>query len=145
MSILSLSVKAPWAWAIFELPDAWWKCVENRDWPTDYRGPVLIHVSSSCSAAIQNQAVFSIYEATRELGRTELIQVTPFKRMQVGGIVGAVDIVDCVTGYTSPWRNGQRFGFMLANRRKCKFTPCRGNERFFRPAAEIVDALRIAS
>ena len=143
MTILALSVKAPWAWAIFELPDAWWKCTENRDWSTDYRGPVLIHVSKSCPAAVQNQAVFSIYEATRELGRTELIRVPPFKSMQVGGIVGAVDIVDCVTGYTSPWRDGQRFGFVLANRRKCAFVKCRGQERFFRPPAEVVDELRL--
>ena len=62
MTILALSVKAPWAWAIFELPDAWWKCCENRDWPTEYRGPVLIHVSSSCPAAVQNQAV-SAYQS----------------------------------------------------------------------------------
>ena len=49
MSILALSVKAPWAWAVFELPDAWWKCCENRSWSTEYRGPVLIHVSKSCT------------------------------------------------------------------------------------------------
>ena len=31
----ALSVKQPWAWAIFHGKD-----VENRDWPTNVRGPV---------------------------------------------------------------------------------------------------------
>ena len=143
MSILALSVKAPWAWAVFELPDAWWKCCENRSWSTEYRGPVLIHVSSSCTVSEHNGAVFDIYDATRELGRTELIQIPPLKSMLCGGIIGAVDIVDCVTDQCSPWRNHLRYGFVLANRRMCPFVKCRGQERFFRPPAEVVDELRL--
>lgn len=143
MSILALSVKAPWAWAMFELPDAWWKDCENRAWPTEYRGPVLIHVSSTCTRDEHSRAVFDIYRVTRELGRTELIQVPPASFMHCGCIVGAVDIVDC-SNRDAPWRTRHHYGFFLANRRKCKPVRCRGQERFFRPPAEVVDELRLS-
>ncbi len=41
-----LSVQQPWAWAIC----AGIKTVENRNWSTDYRGPVAIHASSSAAS-----------------------------------------------------------------------------------------------
>lgn len=40
----ALSIQQPWAWAIVKRD----KRVENRTWPTTYRGPVLIHASQAC-------------------------------------------------------------------------------------------------
>ena len=37
----ALSLKQPWAWAMLHLG----KDVENRRWPTKFRGPVVIHAS----------------------------------------------------------------------------------------------------
>lgn len=142
MSVLALSVRRWWAWSIFELPDALWKCVENRDWFTEYRGPVLIHSSKTGTNIEYNEAVFSILGETHELGRNELIRIPTKSEMPSGGIVGAVDIVDVIKGH-APWRNRANYGFVLANRRKCQFVPCRGQERFFRPPAEVVEQLRL--
>jgi len=143
MSILAISVRRPWAWAIFDLPDLLWKCIENRDWRTEYRGPVLIHVSRTCTNTEYNEAVFAILRATAELGRTSLPVIPPLLRMQHGGIVGAVDITDCFEDGLHPWRNHMRYGFKLTNRRKCPFVACRGQERFFRPSNEVLEQLRI--
>jgi hypothetical protein len=35
----SLSIRQPWAWLIVQGH----KPIENRTWPTTYRGPLLIH------------------------------------------------------------------------------------------------------
>ena len=37
--------------------------------------------------------------------------------MQRGGIVGVVDVIDCVTSHSSPWFAGA-YGLVLANPRK---------------------------
>jgi len=39
----ALTICQPWAWAIVHGP----KRVENRRWPTRYRGPLLIHAGKS--------------------------------------------------------------------------------------------------
>ena len=44
----TLSIRPPWAWLIVHLPGPW-KNVENRSWPTRYRGPLLIHSSGKLS------------------------------------------------------------------------------------------------
>jgi hypothetical protein len=41
--MLCLSVRQPWAWAITSGA----KKVENRSWPTDFRGLLLIHAAAS--------------------------------------------------------------------------------------------------
>jgi len=41
----ALSVRQPWAWLIAH----GLKPVENREWETHYRGPVLIHASKTFS------------------------------------------------------------------------------------------------
>jgi hypothetical protein len=38
---IALSIRQPWAWLILHAG----KDIENRDWPTKYRGPFLIHAS----------------------------------------------------------------------------------------------------
>ena len=43
--IPALTICQPWAWAIA----AGYKLVENRSWPTKYRGPLLIHAGKSRS------------------------------------------------------------------------------------------------
>jgi len=48
-----------------------------------------------------------------------------------GGIVGSVEIVDCVTVSDSPWFDG-RYGFVLRNPEPLPFRPMRGALGFFR-------------
>jgi len=53
-------------------------------------------------------------------------------RAQCGGIVGEVDIVDCVTESESPWFFGD-YGFVLANPKPMPLQPCKGALKFFDP------------
>ena len=109
---MALSIRQPWANRI--LHDG--KDVENRDWPTRFRGPVLIHTGKRPDGA---------------LCRAEA-------DLPLGGIVGVVEIVDCVTSMDSRWFYGP-YGFVLRNPRPLAFVSCRGRLGFFRP--EIDPAL----
>lgn len=103
---VALSIRQPWAHRILFKG----KNIENRQWPTHFRGPVLIH-------------------AAKGVDPEDREDLTP--DMPRGGIVGAVEIVDCVTESASPWFAG-RYGFVLRNPIPLAFIPCRGALGFFR-------------
>jgi hypothetical protein len=44
---VALSVRQPWAWAIV----SGYKDVENRSWPTNYRGTLFIHAGQRLDRA----------------------------------------------------------------------------------------------
>lgn len=48
-----------------------------------------------------------------------------------GGIVGEVEIVDCVNESASPWFVGP-YGFELKNQKPLPFQPCSGKLGFFK-------------
>ena len=50
----------------------------------------------------------------------------------MGGIIGVVEIVDCVQAYSSPWFRGP-YGWVLANPRRLPFKLCPGKLKFFSP------------
>jgi hypothetical protein len=50
-----------------------------------------------------------------------------------GGIVGVVDVIDCVANHESKWFEKGCFGWVLANPRRLKFRPCKGAVGIFRP------------
>lgn len=70
-----LSVQQPWAWALIHGP----KRIENRTWPTSYRGPLLIHAGKS------RQRLGDEGDAFR----------TP-QGLDFGAVIGVVDLADCV-------------------------------------------------
>lgn len=111
----ALSIQQPWAWAIFNAG----KDIENRDWNTQFRGPVLIH----CGLKI-DQSAFDDIEMI--CGRR------PPKELPTGGIVGRVDIVGVSDRHDSKWFFG-RYGFQLANATPLPFRPCKGALSFFTP------------
>ncbi|MEE3046620.1 MAG: ASCH domain-containing protein [Pseudomonadota bacterium] len=108
----ALSIRQPWCHHI--LFDG--KDIENRDWQTSYRGPVLIHAS----------AAFDGYAAERR----EFQAMHP--QSHLGGIVGMVEITDCVSSSESKWFYGQ-YGFALRNPVPLDFIPCKGALGFFTP------------
>ena len=110
----ALSIQQPWAWLIVN----GYKPVENRSWPTTYRGPLLIHAGKK----IDTDGL--------EWIRDEFPQIELPQRFEVGGIVGRVQISDCVTRYDSPWFFGP-FGFILADSEPLPFHACRGRLGFF--------------
>jgi hypothetical protein len=53
-----------------------------------------------------------------------------FKSLERGGIVGEVELVDCVIRSDSPWFFGE-YGFVLQNPKPLTFRPYRGQLGFF--------------
>jgi len=126
----ALSVKQPWAHAIIFLG----KPVENRDWryPPAYRGPLIIHASKT----FDKDGYLWICRNADLLGLSAddiPIQLA----YPCGGIVGQVDLVDCVTSHRSPWFSGP-LGFVLANAKPMKFIPYSGKLGIFNIPDEIL-------
>jgi hypothetical protein len=111
----ALSVRQPWAWLIC----AGFKDIENRSRRTHYRGPLLIH------------AGLKVADVGRHI--TELHGLKLPAELETGGIVGIVDVVDCVEEHPSPWFAGTGYGWVLANPRRLRFRECKGALGLFRP------------
>ena len=113
----ALSIRQPWCHHI--LHDG--KDVENRSWPTKHRGKVLIHASSKPEDAAY----------CRRIGAP------------LGGIVGMMEITDCVTAMESRWFFGP-YGFVIGRSRPLPFVPCKGALGFFDVPPEIMAAVKDA-
>lgn len=112
----ALSIRQPWCHRI--LYDG--KDVENRDWPTRFRGQVLIHASKGFDACDRDYIVS--------------------KGMPLGGICGVMEIVDCVTDMDSQWFVG-KYGFVIRNARPLPFVPFKGQLSFFDIPDELIKGL----
>lgn len=111
----ALSIRQPWAWLI----TTGQKDVENRTWPTPFRGKFLIHAGKTFDDAGYQWIVSKMGLA--------LPEPTEFER---GGIVGVAEMTDCVKRYDSPWFFGP-YGFVLKNARPLGFVPLAGQRLFF--------------
>lgn len=120
-STRALAVRQPWAWLIVNGR----KDVENRSRRTNIRGTILLHASASTSQFARLSAEV----------RERLCCRVP-SDVEYGGIVGAVDIVDCLETSGSPWHEAGYFGWVLRNPRRLPFRPCKGSLGFFIPTFE---------
>lgn len=116
----TLSIRQPWASLILLAG----KDIENRNWSTRYRGRILIHAAKGCTRQEFEDAVQFARSCTRRPIDFSL-QAIPR-----GGIVGSVEIVDCVQHSDSPWFVG-RYGLVLRDPRPLPFTPWKGQLGFF--------------
>jgi len=120
----ALSIRQPWAWMIVK----GYKDVENRSWKTNFRGRVYVHASK--------RPTFNPLLAFKAFRRVYPNLILPIN-VYYGGIIGEVDIVDCVTEHTSPWFDGL-YGFVLANPVMYeKPIPCKGQLGFFKVEPEM--------
>ena len=120
MKVKCLSVRQPWAQAIFELG----KDVENRTWATQYRGPLLIHASKRIDR-----------EAMANWGRPG--------PLATGAILGVVELTDIVEHSRSMWAAPDSYHWLLRN--AClieKPIPYVGSLRLFE--VEIPDRIGLA-
>ena len=116
---MALSIRQPWAWAIINAG----KDIENRDWPTKFRGPVCIHAAKGMT----NREYLDFEGA---YGMDPRFTVPEPEELRRGGIVGTAEIVDCVCRSNSPWFFG-RWGFVLRNVQAVPFIPVKGALSFF--------------
>ncbi len=121
VSIRVLSIQQPWAWLIVN----GFKDVENRTWPTRFRGKFLVHASKRPSANIQ-----IIRNEVRARFHIEIPNV-----LDLGGVVGEAEIVDCGKSCPSGWFEGP-WGFVLAGAKCLPFQALRGKLGFFSVAID---------
>lgn len=112
----ALSIKQPWAWLIINGH----KMIENRDWPTRFRGKILIHTGKTINK--------DGYEWVA--GNFPDIPLSPLASLECGGIVGEAEVVDCISDSPSPWFFG-KYGFILMNAKQVPFRPYKGRLGFF--------------
>lgn len=92
----ALSLMQPWAWAVVKNL----KPIENRKWPTKYRGEILIHASMT-------------YDPMGEIIlRENGIEVPARPLLSYGALIGKVTIMDCVKWHPSEFFFGP-WGFVL--------------------------------
>lgn len=120
----TLSIRQPWAWLIVH----GFKDVENRDWPTRVRGRILVHASKGMTRD-EWEGAWTFAHGSGASPKALEAGITR-DTIPRGGIVGSVEIVDCVTVCASRWFMGSH-GFLLANPRPGPFVPWRGQLGFF--------------
>lgn len=131
-----LSVRQPWAWAI--LTEG--KDIENRSWWTAVRGRVLLHASlksdfDDCMDFMDE--AFPLPTGERICRRARALNHDAARR---GGIVGSVEIVDCVSQHPSRWFFGP-FGFVLRDPRPLRFIPLKGRLGFFDAPSHVLEMI----
>ena len=106
----ALSIRAPWWWFILYGG----KDIENREWSTPYRGPILIHASSWHRQAFVEREL-CVAKQIAAIAGDEAPEFDAGKPHVLGGaFVGTADLVDVVTSHKSPWFTGS-YGFVLRN------------------------------
>ena len=132
----ALSICQPWAWAILHAG----KNVENRTWPTWYRGQLLIHAGKSRR----------YYDAEDPDDWMEAygVKLPSWSDMPQGAIVGVATVVDCVAvGLNLPyflpgsgpnvWAEGP-WCWLLSGVRAIDPIPFRGAQGLFDVPDELV-------
>lgn len=119
----ALSIRQPWAWLIVN----GFKDVENRTWKTKYRGEVLIHASKTYDKVDYNYLKSMI--GSESVDKLLLAGLHPEKFL--GGIIGKVEITDCVEQCNSKWFHGP-YGFIVKNQQVLPFYPYKGKLGLFK-------------
>ncbi len=90
----TITVKQPWAYLIFNGKD-----IENRTWPTKFRGRVLVHAGVKRA----NFWLSTMYSLVDEELRKIPIEDYDRKDGLYSAIIGSVEIIDCVVNHPSIW------------------------------------------
>jgi len=131
--VITLSIRQPWAWLIIRpdltgaARDEWLrspgrKDIENRSWATAFRGRLLVHAGKGMTRAE--------YESAADLALSLGQRVPNPEDLQRGGVIGSVELADCVTESASGWFFGE-YGFVLRDPRPLPFVPWKGQLSFF--------------
>jgi len=119
-----LSVRQPWAQLIVDGH----KDVENRTWRTGHRGPILIHAG----LRLEKDAAEYYAEQARQ-------NDVPWpETLLKGGIIGVVELVDCVASHPSEWYDPDSIAWVLANASPLPFLPWKGRLGLFDVPDEVL-------
>lgn len=132
----ALSIRQPWAWAILHGG----KDIENRDWPTDHRGALLIH-AAKLEEADGMDSCFRIMSAQTRIG-VGLLAGFYAREKQLGGLVGVATVNGCVTKSASPWFTG-RFGWEITMVAEGTFVEWRGQQGLFDVPPDVVARMNL--
>jgi hypothetical protein len=138
MKVVALSLKQPWATLLVH----GCKTIEVRKWPTPRRGPVLIHAAR-------------VPDPRPEVWKLVPPELREHTKLG-GGIVGAAELVDCITYRTLPvfqadqhlhlnlpeWYQDRLFGFVFRDARPLPFCKFPGWMRFFEVPGHAHDAAK---
>jgi hypothetical protein len=130
----ALSIRQPWASLII----AGVKNIENRSWTTSYRGPLLIHASTTGTAADMEAGV----KLCKKLG------LNLPDNFPVGGFIGSVELTGIIWQEGLDLRcdhptfelkdargyNGDGYGWIFENPKVIPFRRARGKLGLFIPA-----------
>ncbi|WP_375507245.1 ASCH domain-containing protein [uncultured Nostoc sp.] len=159
----ALSVKQPWAWAIIYAL----KNVENRGWPINYRGDILIHAAKTCTKkeyqlarefcqgmgvvipelislrlefAAKNWAGFILHKLIVKPNDYPKKPAQFFRtRLRVGQVIGIVTIVDCkFSQVASGWGMPGQYHWKLENPREITPIPYIGRLGIFEVPDDLV-------
>lgn len=88
----TITIKQPWAHLIC----SGFKDIENRTWPTKFRGRVLIHagLDRKLKPDLNREQHNALYKYYTGIGK---------QPKKFGAIIGSVEIVDCVINHPSIW------------------------------------------
>lgn len=140
----AISIRQPWTWLIVR-PDlegeertraisyGVLKDIENRTWPTRYRGELLIHAAKGMTRAE--------YTSVETLLAGTVIKLPPMAELARGGIVGVATLFDCVSAQdrSSHWHMDGQYGFLLQKVRPLLFTPCKGALGIFEIQGSVLE------
>lgn len=124
LPVPALSIRQPWAWLIVHGH----KDVENRSWPTPYRGRFHVHAGKTLTLAYYTETT----AALKALGLLPAdFPSLEAMRLECGGLVGQACITGCVEESASPWFVDGGYAFTLADAQPCAFVPMAGRLGFF--------------
>ncbi len=115
----ALSIRQPWAWLIVN----GYKDIENREWFSNFTGPLLIHAGKTMTRADYEACLIFV-------NGFAAIDIPLMGNLERGGIVGEAVMTGCVRSSDSPWFCGS-FGFTLKDAKPLPFRPINGSLGFF--------------
>lgn len=132
----------------------WWcavvaaglKPIENRKWPTTFRGEFYLHASLGKPADQYEVLDFLMKSAGgRRLSKEAHDAALWLTGSNVtrGAIIGRARLVDCVTESDSPWFFGP-YGFVLEDVQRMPVVMCRGMLGFWKVPADVLAKLEAA-
>jgi hypothetical protein len=107
------------------------KDIENRGWPINYRGDILIHAAKTCTK--------KEYQLAREFCQGMGVVIPELISLRRGQVIGIVTIVDCqFSRVASGWGMPEQYHWKLENPREITPIPYIGQLGIFEVPDDLV-------